>query len=239
MRMMRSIAAALGATLTLASLPCYAAPASSPEPSREQVEAYLDSHALPKSPHQAGAGDEGTYQDVPPPPPRHHGLVVEASPGALFPLGALRHVSPPSPWLQVDVGYEVWTWLLLLAQADFTVASTSYAAEPPPPRTFGQYAFGAGARAQFPFGEHFAAHAQIELGLSEVTEDVLAVYGFREADDLGLYYGGRLGLEWLQANPHLAVGAQATLRSYSNLLRTNYNDAPLGLIGALTLRYAF
>ena len=51
--------------------------------------------------------------------------------------------------------------------------------------------------------------------------------------------GGRLGLEWLQANPHLAVGAQATLRSYSNLLRTNYNDAPLGLIGALTLRYAF
>jgi hypothetical protein len=212
--------------------------AAPPEPSREQVEAYLDSHALPKSPHQTGV-DLGTYEEVPPLPPRHHGLVVEASPGALFPLGALRHVSPPSPWLQVDIGYELWTWLLLLAQADFTVASTSYAAEPPPPRTFGQYAFGVGARAQFPFSEHFAAHAQLELGLSEVTEDVLRVYGFRDANELGLYYGGRLGLEWLQANPHLALGAQATLRSYSNLTRTNYDDAPLGLIGALSLRYAF
>jgi hypothetical protein len=209
-----------------------------PEPSREQVEAYLDSHALPKSPHQTGA-DEGTYQEVPPLPPRHHGLVVEASPGVLFQLGALRHISPPSPWLQVDVGYELWTWLMVLAHADFTVASTSYAAQPPPPRTFAQYAFGAGARLQVPLGETFAAHAQFELGLSEVTEDVLGVYGFAEADELGLYYGGRLGLEWLQTNPHLAVGAHATLRSYSNLERTNYGDAPLGLIGALTLRYAF
>ncbi len=211
---------------------------NAPEPTLEQVEAYLDSHALPKSPEQGG-GDQGTYEEVPPPPPRHHGLVVEASPGAFFPLGAMRHISPPSPWLQVDVGYELWTWLLVLAHADFTVASTSYAAEPPPPRTFAQYAFGAGARFQVPLSDWLAAHAQLELGLSEVTEDVLAGYGFADADELGLYYGGRLGLDWLQANPHLAVGAHATLRDYTNLERTNYGDAPLALIGALTLRYAF
>lgn len=206
------------------------------EPTRAQVEAYLDSHALPKS---ASSGDQGAFADVPPPPPRHRGLVVEASPGVLFPVGAMRHVSPPSPWLQLGVGYEPWTWLLLLAQADFSVASTSYAAEPPPPRTFAQYAFGAGVRFQLASSDAFAAHAQAELGLSEVTEDVLTVYGYDDADELGLYYGGRLGLEWLVPNPHLAVGAQATLRNYTNLERTNDGAAPLGIIGALTLRYAF
>lgn len=204
---------------------------------REQVEAYLDSHALPKSPGLAGDG--GAFAEVPPPPPRHRGLVVEASPGVYFPVGAMRHVSPPSPWLQVSVGYELAHWFMLLGHADLTIASTSYAAEPPPPRTYAQYGVGAAGRFQLTFNEWLAAHAQVELGMSEVTEDVLTVYGYDDADELGLFFGGRLGVEWLQVNPHLALALQGTVRNYPNLERALDDDPPLVVIGALALRYAF
>jgi hypothetical protein len=165
--------------------------------------------------------------------------VLETGAGAVFQLGALRHVSPPSPWLQVHLGYEVAEWFMVLVNADLTLADTSYAARPPEPRTYAHYAVGAGGRFQFRLASWLAAHAQLELGISEVTEDVLEQYGYRQADSLGFHYGARLGLEWLQVNPHLALGAQGTLRNYSGLDRANNADAPLAAIGALTLRYAF
>lgn len=204
---------------------------------QEQVEAYLDSHALPKSPGLTG--DSGAFAEVPPPPPRHRGLVIEASPGVFFPMGSMRHIAPPSPWLQFDVGYELANWFMLLAHADLTIADTSYAAEPPPPRTYAQYGFGVGGRFQYQFTDYFAAHVQVELGLTDVTEDVLAVYGFDEADELSMFFGGRLGIEWLQVNPHTALVLHGTIRDYPSLERINDSDAPLALIGALALRYAF
>jgi hypothetical protein len=248
---------ALGLSLSLSLVSVRALAAAPADPtapnadagglSQEQVEAYLDSHALPKSPGLTAdgvagdrvAGDQGGYAEAPPPPPRHRGVVLEASPGVYFPLGAMGHVSPPSPWLQIDVGYELSTWFMVLGHADLTMANTSYAAQPPPPRTFAQYGVGAAGRFQHQFTDWFAAHLQVEVGVSEVTEDVLHVYGFADADTLGPFYGARLGLEWLQVNPHTAVVLHGTLRDYPTLHRTNDQDPTLSLIGALSLRYAF
>lgn len=204
------------------------------EPTRQEIEAYLDSHGLPK-----GDGQRAAPLEVPPLPPRSRGWVLETGVGAVFQLGALRHVSPPSPWLGVHLGYEVAEWFMVLANADLTLADTSYAARPPEPRTYAHYAIGAGGRFQFRMASWLAAHAQLELGVSEVTEDVLEQYGYRQADSLNFHYGARVGLDWLQVNPHLALGLQGTLRNYSGLDRTNNADTPLAAIGALTFRYAF
>lgn len=204
------------------------------QPTRQEIEAFLDSHSLPK-----GSVSDGTVAEVPPHPPRHRGVVLETSAGVEFPLGALRHVSPPSPWLQLSLGYELADWFMVVALADLSLANTSYAARPPEPRTYAHYAFGAGARFQLPLTSWLATHAQLELGVSEVTEEVLAQYGYRQADDLSLHYGARLGLEWLQVNPHMALGLQGTFRNYTGLDRSNNADAPISVIGALALRYAF
>lgn len=203
------------------------------QPTREEIEAFLDSRSLPRSDTAQSESSE-----VPPPPPRHRGVVVEAGSGAAFPLGALRHVSPPSPWFQFHVGYEPTTWFMALVNADFTLANTSYAARPPEPRTYAHYAFGAGARFQLVLAERFGAHAQLELGASEVSEEVLGPYGYTSADSLNFHYGARVGLEWLQINPHLALGLQGTFRNYPGLDRANDSDPPTTAIVAAVLRYA-
>jgi len=203
------------------------------QPTRAEIEAFLDSRSLPQS-SQAGASLE-----VPPPPPRHRGMVLEAGTGVAFPLGALRHVSPPSPWFQLHLGYEPAKWFMVLINGDFTLANTSYAARPPAPRTYAHYAFGAGARFQFSLAEWLGVHAQLELGASEVTEEVLVQYGYTQADELHFHYGARLGVEWLQINPHLALGLQGTFRNYPGLDRINDASAPTALMTALALRYAF
>lgn len=204
------------------------------QPTREEIEAFLESRSLPQSDARPASPLE-----PPPPPPRHRGVVVEAGSGAAFPLGALRYVSPPSPWFQFQVGYEPTTWFMALVNADFTLANTRYAARPPEPRTYAHYAFGAGARFQLAIGERFGAHAQLELGASEVSEEVLVQYGYTRADRLNFHYGARLGLEWLQINPHLALGLQGTLRNYPGLARVNDSDPPTAVIVAALLRYAF
>lgn len=203
-------------------------------PTRAEIEAFLDSRSLPKS-----AQEPGAHAEAPPPPPRHSGMVLEAGSGVLFPMGALRHVSPPSPWFQVHLGYEPAQWFMVSINGDFTLANTSYAARPPAPRTYAHYAIGAGARFQFELADWLAAHGQLELGASEVTEEVLVQYGYTQADQLSFHYGARLGLEWLQINPHLSLGLQCTFRNYPGLDRTNDASAPTALMTALALRYAF
>lgn len=210
------------------------APEGKRTPTRAEIEAFLDSRSLPKSSQATG-----TSREVPPPPPRHRGMVLEAGTGVVFPMGALRHVSPPSPWFQLHLGYEPAKWFMVLINGDFTLANTSYAARPPAPRTYAHYAFGAGARFQFTLAEWLGVHGQLELGASEVTEEVLAQYGYTRADQLSFHYGARLGVEWLQINPHLALGLQGTFRNYPGLDRTNDASAPTALMTALALRYAF
>ncbi len=236
------------AAVTLMASPLMAAPArenpvataSSPAaraPTRAEVEAFLDSRALPKT--GSFADRPVPREEVPPPPPRKRGLVVEGTMGALFQLGALRHVSPTSPWFQLLVGYEFTDWFLLAAQGDFTIADTSFASQPPPPRTYAEYAVSGAPRFQLTIVDPISAYVQFELGVASATEDVLQVYGYRDADELSLFYGGRLGLEWFMKNPHLALALSGTVRNMPGLERNNSADAPLVIIGAGTLRYAF
>jgi hypothetical protein len=187
--------------------------------------------------------DKGTTpgSEEPLPAPRRHGLVVESGLGFVTQIGSLKHITPTAPDFELKLGYEVLHWLMPYLEGDVAFASTSYASEPPPPRSYFHYGAGAGVRFTLPVGRLFAVLAQGSLGFARVSDqNVLSVYGFPHADELNLYFGGELGFEWYQVNPHLALAVHAGIKSYGQgLTRDRGGEAPLALVGSAALRYAF
>jgi hypothetical protein len=178
--------------------------------------------------------------EAPPPPPRRHGLVVESGIGVQTQLGGLKHVSPTSPWFHLGVGYEPTRWLMLLAQGDVTPSSTSLANPPPDPRGYALFALSIGVRGTLELSHAIGVFAQGEIGGARVTDDVLSTYGFQDADTVHPYFGGLLGVEWYQVDPHLALGARGGVRSYGQLLDRNLGgETPIAWLASITLRYAF
>jgi hypothetical protein len=188
------------------------------------------------------AADEGELpEEAPLPAPREHGLVVESGLGFVSQIGSLKHIAPTAPWFQVRLGYEIFDWMMPFLEADIAFANTSYATEPPPPRSYFHYGAGAGLRVTIPVGDIIGILAQGSLGLAAVSaQNVLSIYGFPDADEPNLYVGGELGVEWYQVNPHLALAAHGGVRSYgAGLTRDRGTDPPIALLGSADLRYAF
>lgn len=179
-------------------------------------------------------------EEAPPPPPRRHGLNVETGVGLLTHVGALAHVSPTSPWFHLQVGYEPFRWLMVFAEGDLVFSNTSYAAQPPPPRTYRLYGFGPGLRFSLPFSERFGGYLEGSAGMARVSDDLLAIYGYEQATTWNLYFGGRLGIEWFAPNPHLSVALSGGARMYQQgLRRERSNEPPLAILGNLGIRYTF
>jgi hypothetical protein len=202
-----------------------------------EIEEWLEAEPGAKPVDQdIGPGDE-----APLPAPREHGLVVESGLGFVTQVGSLKHITPTAPWFQVRVGYEVLTFLMPFVEADLVVASTAYATEPPPARSYLHYGAGVGLRGTIPLGSLFGIFAQGSLGFAQVSEqNVLSIYGFPDADEPNLYLDAELGFEWYQVNPHLALAAHGGVRSYgAGLERDRGGDPPLAVVGSATLRYAF
>jgi len=204
--------------------------------STEEVETWLAKPSgTPSTDTLTPAPDE-----APPSPPRRRGFTVETGVGVLSYLGALAHVSPTSPWFHLQIGYEPFRWLMVFAETDLVFSNTSYASQPPPPRTYRLYGFGPGLRFSLPFSERFGGYLEGSTGLARVSDDLLAVYGYANATSFELYFGGRLGLEWFAPNPHLAVALSGGARLYpTGLRRERSNEAPLALLGNLAIRYTF
>jgi hypothetical protein len=185
--------------------------------------------------------DEGVQEgdEEPLPAPRRHGLVVESGVGFINHLGELKHITPVAPWFQLRVGFEFLPWVMPFIETDISFASTAYASEPPPPRSFWHYGAGAGLRLSFALSEYFGMMAQGSLGFAFISEqNVLSIYGFPNADEPNVYFGGEAGFEWYPVNPHLAIGVRAGLRTYAGMARES-ETAPLALIGSGQIRYAF
>jgi hypothetical protein len=239
MRARRLVAFLVGLVVTLGP----AAVASAAEETKErsittgEIESWLEAEPG-ATPADKGKTPE---EEQPLPAPRRHGFVLESGVGFVTQVGSLAHITPTAPDFQVRFGYEVLPWLMALVEADIAFASTSYASQPPPPRTYFHFAGGAGLRFTLPVGRVLAVFAQGSLGLAEVSEqNVLSIYGFPDADELNLYVDGRIGLEWYQVNPHFALGLQGGIRSYTQgLTRDRGNEAPLAVLASANLRYAF
>lgn len=203
----------------------------------EEIDAWLDSRALPKS---EGPRDADNDSEAPPPPPRKKGFVLESSLGVLGQVGSLKHIIPSAPWFGLKFGYEPLRPLMVFVEADLSVASTSYGRQPPPPRSFAFYNFGAGLRLTIRPVDRFGIYLQGSLGGGRATDDVLAIYGYTHADQLGFYQSAELGLEWYQVNPHLALVAHGGIRNYPlTLVRERDTGLAMTWLGSAGLRYTF
>src|SRR5947208_13164057 len=65
----------------------------------EEIDAWLDSRAMPKSEGTRDTGDDDAA--APPPPPRKKGFVLESSMGVMGQVGSLKHIIPNAPWFGV------------------------------------------------------------------------------------------------------------------------------------------
>jgi hypothetical protein len=204
----------------------------------EEIDAWLDSRALP---HSQAARDAGTDDaEAPPPPPHGKGFVLESSIGVIGPLGALKNITPSSPWFGLRFGFEPLRWMLVFAETDLWIASTSYAHPPPPPRSFAFWNVGGGVRLTARPLDRLGLYLQGSIGAGRATEDVLRVYGYLRADKLGLSESAELGFEWYQVGPHLALVLHGGVRNYGQTLERQHDSrTPLAWLGAAGLRYTF
>lgn len=201
----------------------------------EEIDAWLESRSMPTT-ADSGAGG---FEEAPPPPPQKRGVVLEGSLGALGHFGPLKNVSPLAPWFHVKVGFEALDWLMPFLEADLVLANTSYAEPPPPERSYALPSFGGGLRFTARPGR-FGLYAQGDAGGAVVTEDVLAIYGYRNATSLQAYFGGQVGFEWYQVNPHYALAVHGGVRDYPTLLaRERSSQPPLTWLAGVALRYTF
>ena len=233
--MLPQFVASAGLGLVLLTLASTVRAEDAPEgPTEQQISAFLA-----EKPASADVTKTPESPEAPPPPPRKHGVVLESSLGAQQPLGALSHVSRTSPWFHLGVGWEPTHWLMVLGQGDLSFASTSLANPPPDPRGYALWAIGGAARFGVQPFQSVGMYAQGEIGISSVSTDVLSTYGYKDADSIGAYFGGMVGVEWYQVSPHYTLAVQGGARDYPNLARSIGNDTPVALLGAATLRYTF
>jgi hypothetical protein len=179
--------------------------------------------------------------EAPPPPPYKKSLVVDSSVGALVFLGKFGKTAPPAPLLRIQVGYELFKWLMVFGGGELGFTDTSGSQDPPKTRAFPIFGFGGGARFTARFTDRFGVYLQGDIGAmkADIRRRALEIIGFKDAEDLGLYLGGRLGLEWYQLDRHFALGVTSGLRDATGFKRTIGTDTPLAFDAGVSIRYAF
>jgi len=223
-----------GALLVFSAPPVTAADEPAKQPLTDaSLEAWLS-----KDPGDADTTPDRAELEAPPLPPRRHGVVIEGSVGALGHLGDMKHVSPAAPWFRLQAGYEIFDWLMAFGQGDVALANTAYAHRPPDKRSYALFGFGAGARASWQPLAALGFYLQGEVGLGSVDQDVLSSYGYRHAGQLQPYFGGTVGVEWFQINPHYGLALYGGARDYVQTFERSYGaNPPIVWVSGLALRY--
>ncbi|MBN9161387.1 MAG: hypothetical protein J0I07_10515 [Myxococcales bacterium] len=245
-RSARELATMLAATL-LSIAPIARADEPSPTaespargPGLSQESARID---LTKDTRGTGGEElDAPAPEAPPPPPYKKTLVLDSTVGAIGFLGEFGKVAPPGPWMHVQLGYELLRWLMLYGEGELAFTDTSNRQAAPNTRTFPLLGFGGGARFTIRFTERVGVYAQGGFGMlkADIATNALGILGFRDAESLGVYVGGRLGVEWFQINRHFALGLNAGMRTAQGFAKLGAGtDTPLMLDGGASLRYAF
>jgi hypothetical protein len=180
--------------------------------------------------------------EPPPPPPYKNTVVIDSSVGALVFLGQFGKTAPPAPWLHTQVGYEIFKWLMVFGEGELAFTDTSRAQDPPNTRAFPIFGFGGGTRLTVRFTDRFGVYLQGSLGAmkADIRTNALGVIGFKDAESLDLYLGGRVGIEWYQLDRHFALGVTSGLRNAEGFKRRGGgSDSPLAFDAGASIRYAF
>ncbi len=166
-----------------------------------------------------------------------HGLFLEAWVGGRGFIGGVGEYSNPGLYANVGVGFEIFDWLLLRAAFEASFHETN---GPTPPSNTAFELLGGlvEVRVQINFDAFAALWVQGEVGLVGAFGDVLRVYGFSQAQDVGLTGGGSLGFDWHMKNRHTSLGLTGGARVYPSFVGID-DVLPVGVHGAAYLRYVF
>jgi hypothetical protein len=180
--------------------------------------------------------------EAPPLPPRKKGVVLESSLGSLFFPGKFGNVAPPAFWLHTQLGYEIFRWLMVFGEGELAFTTTGNASDATKNRVVPLFGFGGGVRGTLHFSDRVAMYLQATGGgiMADVPHRALLVVGFASLESVSPYVGGRLGLEWYQGDPHIALALSGGPRFAPGFSRTvGGGDVPLIVDAEASLRYTF
>jgi hypothetical protein len=186
--------------------------------------------------------DDRPPAESPPPRPWTKGIVIEGSLGTLAFFGAFRRLAPPAFFQRVQVGYELFDWLMVFGGGELAFTNTSVGQDSTKARAFPLWGFDGGARFTIRPTPRLGIFAQGDVGLmkADVPANALGVIGYPDTEELAPFFGARIGLEWYQLDRHLAFGLAGGPRLATGFERSyGLGDTPLMADVAVTLRYTF
>lgn len=185
-------------------------------------------------PAVARADESDKANEAPPLAPFRRGVAFEGMIGTYMPVGPLKHVSAPGPWVRITAGYDFTKWFQAFVSGDAAFLSTERAPPPPGPRAYSLYGFGGGFRLALSIGR-VRIPVRAEIGLHDVKDDgVLASYGFFDTRD-GLSFGWAVatGLEIRAKSRHYGLGFEVGIRNDALFANPVRGGTPLAITGAL------
>jgi hypothetical protein len=144
------------------------------------------------------------------------GLHLRAELGGQGFIGGVGRISEPGALARIVVGYDLTDWFALAAQLGLAFHATA-APAPPAATAFQVYTLLAQARFQANLSTRAALWVSGDLGAGTVDGDFLQAWGYDDAGDLGLVYGGTIGFDWHLFNPHHSLGLSLGAHQYPGL----------------------
>lgn len=181
------------------------------------------------------------FDEAPPPPPRKKGVVLDSRIGVFGFTGDIAQLVTTAPFANVQLGYEIFDWLMLYGQGELAFTTTGGDGKTRT-RAFPIFGFGGGLRVTVHVTPRVALFLQPGIGaiVADVPERALAVYGYTKLESLGLSLDGRLGLEWYAVNRHFALGISGGPRFAPSLAKASATASPgLAWDAAAGIRYTF
>ena len=165
------------------------------------------------------------------------GLFLRAEIGGVGFAGGVGRISTPGPAARLALGYEFLHWIALSAEFGLAMHPTD-APAPPAATAFQIYTALLQLRLQLPLGLRSALWLSADGGGGVASGDFLQAWGYRNAGQIGLVYGGSLGFDWHFMNPHHSIGLRAGSHLFPNLDARN-GEKSVAIEGAAYLKYVF
>ena len=165
------------------------------------------------------------------------GLFLRAEMGGQGFAGGIGRISSAGPMARLVIGYELASWFAVSSQLGLAFHSTN-APLPPAPTAFQLYSLLAQARFQANLGTRVALWLSGDAGLGFASGDFLQAFGFEDAGDLGLIYGGTLGFDWHLLNAHHSLGLATGAHLYPSLNAPD-GEQSVGIEATAYLKYVF